>query len=351
MNNAAKNAVLQEPPPPPPAPRASAKETKIYRVKFRQGRKPHAAVCKIANLVDGELVMVQTDHGLEPAVIFGFSISFPELARKRLANIVRRANREEIDKYANWTKREEDAFAFCAGKIAELGLPMKLVRVERYFNGKNIVFYFTADNRVDFRSLVKGLVEEFRTRVEMRQVGVRHETKMIGGIGCCGRELCCSSFMHKFMPVSIKMVKEQELPLNPTKISGVCNRLLCCLTHEFSNYKTCRRGMPRLGRIVELDGCQYKVVQHQILAETIKLAAVNDRDDTLSLGRAEWGRLKAVAPGSKLPQRKSGGRPHDKRAGGPQAGLPAAEDKKASSAARSRRPRLKRTRRSRKVKK
>ena len=128
---------------------------------------------------------------------------------------------------------------------------MNLVRVERFFNGSKMIFYFTADSRVDFRGLVKDLVQEFRTRVEMRQVGVRHETKMIGGIGTCGRELCCSSFIKNFDSVSIKMAKEQDLPLNPTKISGVCNRLLCCLTYEYETYRKQRKNMPKAGKQIQ----------------------------------------------------------------------------------------------------
>ncbi|NOX25252.1 MAG: hypothetical protein GXP59_03890 [Deltaproteobacteria bacterium] len=364
----------------PPTSHRAVDDPQIYRIKFREGRQPRSVVCNIQNLRDGELVMVQTDHGLEPAVVFGFSISSPEPGRKKSATIVRRANREEIEKYTNWVKREEEAFAACLRKIDELSLPMKLVRVERYFNGRNIVFYFTADNRVDFRGLVKSLVEEFRTRVEMRQVGVRHETKMIGGIGYCGRELCCSSFMKKFMPVSIKMVKEQELPLNPTKISGVCNRLLCCLTHEFSNYKTCKKGMPKLGKIVELDGRQYKIVHRNILEETVKLAAVDGRDDVIVLGRDEWNKFKMVAPGlrvqgkavspkptrrksaTKAPDKSHGGGRH-RAAGVSRAGLPGPSTDKQTSAVKpkkkstsasarpARRPGMKRTRRSRRVKK
>lgn len=286
--------------------RPAANVPKIYRIRFRQGMQPHSAMSKIQNLTDGELVMVKTDHGLEPARISGYSASLSEADSKRLAkyNIIRRANREESDKYVNWVKREDDAFTICRSKIEELRLPMKLVRVERFFNGSNIVFYFTADNRVDFRDLVKKMVQEFRTRVEMRQVGVRHETKMIGGIGYCGRELCCSSFMKKFVPVSIKMVKEQDLPLNPTKISGVCNRLLCCLTHEFSTYKSCKKGMPKQGKIVEFDGRQYKITHRNILQETVKLSALGASDESVVLGRDEWGKINIVPAGSQVKEKE-----------------------------------------------
>jgi len=364
MNISEKNLLLEVPPDPRPEP----EQPKIYRIRFREGMPFHSAISKIQNIRDNELVMIKTDHGLEPASIVGFSASYPEETRKKLAiyNIVRRANREESNKYANWVKREEDAFEACRKKIEELSLPMKLVRVERFFNGSNIVFYFTADNRVDFRDLVKILVQEFRTRVEMRQVGVRHETKMVGGIGYCGRELCCSSFMKKFIPVSIKMVKEQDLPLNPTKISGVCNRLLCCLTHEFSTYKSCKKGMPKMGKIVKFDGRQYKVAHRNILQETVKLVALDARDEFVVLGRAEWGRVKVAAGGSqrkeeRKPGKAAGGKsapglsdkrktksPHDKK----KVRSKGKTEDKPASAKSSRRPRTKtkKTRRPRRAK-
>lgn len=163
---------------------------------------------------------------------------------------------------------------------------MHLVRVERFFNGSKMIFYFTADNRVDFRGLVKDLVQEFRTRVEMRQVGVRHETKMIGGVGTCGRELCCSSFIKKFDSVSIKMAKEQDLPLNPTKISGVCNRLLCCLTYEYDTYKKQRKNMPKAGRKIKVDGEIYLVRRQVILKNS--LLAENSSGEEVLLSAEQW---------------------------------------------------------------
>jgi len=163
---------------------------------------------------------------------------------------------------------------------------MSLVKVERFFNGGKIIFYFTAENRVDFRELVKNLVQEFRTRVEMRQIGVRHETKMLGGLGCCGRELCCSSFIQNFESVSIKMAKEQNLPLNPAKISGACNRLLCCLNYEYKTYKATRKGMPKVGKIIIFDDQSYKVRQHNVLKETVTI--VNNEGEEIALNKDEW---------------------------------------------------------------
>ena len=138
--------------------------------------------------------------------------------------------------------------------ITPITNPISLVWVERFFDGSKMIFYFTAENRVDFRELVKVLVRQYHTRIEMRQIGVRHETQMLGGLGACGRPLCCATFLKVFDPVSIKMAKTQELPLNPAKISGNCNRLLCCLTYEYEQYKNVRRQMPKPGKTLDLGG-------------------------------------------------------------------------------------------------
>ena len=207
----------------------------FYRIRFRDDAQEFTAASKLVELKKGYSVMVKTDHGLEPARIYGPAPACmgEKVQRKGSYEVSRRPTSEEESRYQNLAGHEKRAFDICTDLIDKHDLIMRLVRVEKFFNGSKMIFYFTADSRVDFRALVKDLVQEFRTRVEMRQVGVRHETKMLGGLGTCGRELCCSSFLKKFDSVSIKMAKEQDLPLNPTKISGVCNRLLCCLTYEF----------------------------------------------------------------------------------------------------------------------
>ncbi|MFW8600276.1 PSP1 domain-containing protein [Desulfobacterota bacterium M19] len=298
MGNSAEKVQPQQRERQADSPKSSRKK-RIYLLRFRAGQHLWSALSTLDDLKLEDVVMVQSDHGLEPAIIAkgGMYLS-PENKRESPADnkIVRRARREEIDKFNNLTVSEAEAFAICRERIEKLSLKMKLIRVERFFNGSNIIFYFTADNRVDFRELVKGLVQEFRTRVEMRQIGVRHETKMIGGIGCCGRELCCSSFMSKFVPVSIKMVKEQELPLNPIKISGVCNRLLCCLTHEFSTYKALKKGRPKNGKIVDYLGRQCRVKPSNILQEMVKLSPLDAVDEIISLPREEWHKIKPFKP-------------------------------------------------------
>jgi cell fate regulator YaaT (PSP1 superfamily) len=187
-------------------------------------------------------VIVETVRGVEfgKTVIGNRQIPDEQLVSP-LKKLVRLATQEDVDKIEQNRVKEEEAKKICIQKIAEHELPMKLVDVEYTFDSSKIVFYFTADGRVDFRELVKDLAAIFRTRIELRQIGVRDEAKMLGGIGSCGRELCCVSFLGDFEPVSIRMAKDQNLSLNPTKISGICGRLMCCLKYESDGYETKRK--------------------------------------------------------------------------------------------------------------
>ena len=268
--------------------------TTFYRVQFRKGGQLSTASSKISNLTFGTVVIVKTDHGPEPAEIARNAPMHGRRGEERRATfeINRRASGEEQEKYKNLVSYEEQAVSLCHSLIKTHQLSMQLVRVERFFNGSKMIFYFTADNRVDFRALVKDLVQEFRTRVEMRQVGVRHETKMLGGMGTCGRELCCSSFIKKFDSVSIKMAKEQDLPLNPSKISGVCNRLLCCLTYEYETYKRQRKGMARAGKQIRIGDTQYRVKRQNPLQESILVE--NDAGEEVVLEKDQWKRAQSV---------------------------------------------------------
>ncbi len=271
-----------------------------YRIRFRDKDQEHTAQSHIPDLPQGATVMATTDHGPEPARIVGRAPGATEPGMQRAAAYVatRRANREEEEKYERLPNLEQEAFAICLRQIKKLNLPMQLVRVERFFNGSKIIFFFTADNRVDFRELVKCLVQEFRTRVEMRQIGVRHETKMLGGIGACGRELCCCSFLKKFESISIKMAKTQDLPLNPAKISGLCNRLLCCLTYEYDSYRTMKKGMPRLGKCISHAGQVYRVVRLMPLQGSV--LGVSRDGEELVLTEEQWRAAKPVPkPGLK----------------------------------------------------
>jgi len=260
-----------------------------YKVRFRHDEHDFSAATRLQQLQKDEVVMVQTEHGLEPALVLCCAPTWPVGTHKKKAphfTITRRSTRDETAKFEKLEGMETKAFHLCLDLIKKHQLPMNLVKVERFFNGGKIIFYFTAENRVDFRELVKSLVQEFRTRVEMRQIGVRHETKMLGGLGCCGRELCCSSFIQNFESVSIKMAKEQNLPLNPAKISGACNRLLCCLNYEFKTYKSIRKGMPKIGKKITVNDQLYRVRRHNVLQESI---VVTDADDTEKiLTKEEW---------------------------------------------------------------
>ena len=168
-------------------------------------------------------------------------------------------------------EKEKDAFSICLKKIAEHKLTMKLIDVEYTFDNNKVIFYFTADGRVDFRELVKDLATIFKTRIELRQIGVRDEAKMLGGLGPCGRPMCCSTFLGDFASVSIKMAKEQNLSLNPTKISGICGRLMCCLNYEQSTYEDIRKRIPKVGSIVKTEDGTGVVVSNNIIKESVKV--------------------------------------------------------------------------------
>jgi len=275
----------------------------FYRIRFRADGQEFTAAATIGKLKRNERVMIKTDHGLEPALVFGSAPANPasESTRNVSYEIARRPTPDEESRYDNLPGHERSAFETCTRLIEKHKLVMRLIRVEKYFNGSKMIFFFTADSRVDFRALVKDLVQEFRTRVEMRQVGVRHETKMIGGVGICGRELCCSSFMKKFDSVSIKMAKEQDLPLNPTKISGVCNRLLCCLTYEYDTYRQQRKGMPKVGRKIRIQNEIYRIRRQNPLKQSLVVG--NSDNEEKVLQKDEW-RVCEVIHGEKQPKKQ-----------------------------------------------
>ncbi len=269
-------------------------DNSYYRIRFRQEGQEFTVQSRITDLKPGDTVVAKTDHGPEPAFIAGRAASSddPAIHRKVSYVVTRRATREEEEKYKRLPVLEQEAFSTCANEIQKLCLPMQLIRVERFFNGSKIIFYFTAESRVDFRELVKNLVQEFRTRVEMRQIGVRHETQIIGGIGACGRELCCSSYLKKFESVSIKMAKTQDLPLNPTKISGLCNRLLCCLTYEYESYQTNKKEMPKVGKNIRFEGNVYRVARVMTLQRTIMV--FSKEGEEIIFNEEQWKKAEPV---------------------------------------------------------
>ncbi|MBR2923584.1 MAG: stage 0 sporulation family protein [Clostridia bacterium] len=218
----------------------------------------------------GSFVIVETARGLEYGqVITGVREVDDSLIASPLKPVVRVATEEDAQHAIENEKFEKEAYAVCQRKIDEHQLEMKLVGVEQTFDNTKILFYFTANGRVDFRALVKDLAAVFHTRIELRQIGVRDEAKMLGGLGPCGRPLCCGTFLGDFQPVSIKMAKEQNLSLNPTKISGVCGRLMCCLKYEQDHYEATRKRMPKIGKEVETPEGFGTVMDLNILKETV----------------------------------------------------------------------------------
>lgn len=224
-------------------------------------------------------VIVETTRGVE----FGNCVIGPKEVEEDkivqpLKSVIRKATDEDEQKYKENKAKEEDAFQLCMEKIQKHNLVMKLIDVEYTFDNNKIIFYFTADGRVDFRELVKDLASVFRTRIELRQIGVRDEAKMIGGLGPCGRPMCCSAHLGDFAPVSIKMAKEQNLSLNPTKISGICGRLMCCLNYEQSTYEDIRKRLPKVGAIVKTKYGENEVISNNVVKESVKIK-VKDNDD------------------------------------------------------------------------
>ncbi len=210
----------------------------------------------------GEKVIVESDRGLEYGTVVSPAEKVTDIADrgKPLRKIIRKTNPWDEKQIAKNKAKTKDLMDVCQKKIAEHKLPMKLVDAEYSFDRSKIIFYFTSDNRVDFRNLVKNLASIFRVRIELRQIGVRDEARLLGGFGSCGRELCCMAFLKKFDPVTIKMAKVQNLPFNPSKISGLCGRLMCCLGYEYKNYKEISKTLPKVGREIKTPHGKGKVI-------------------------------------------------------------------------------------------
>jgi cell fate regulator YaaT (PSP1 superfamily) len=229
-------------------------------------------------LKKGDRVIVNTEHGNALC----FVATEPRLQDvgepySELNSVKRVASDEDIKTDEKNRGIEKEVFSFCYQKIQERDLPMSLVTAEQLFDGSKVVVYFSAEGRVDFRELVKDLVQKFHTRIEMRQIGVRHQAKMVGGLGGCGRELCCSAFLNKFDPVSIKMAKKQSLSLNPTKISGMCGRLMCCLSYEYDFYSKVSKNIPKIGKNIQTEKGSGKVIRNNVLKESVTICLIQRR--------------------------------------------------------------------------
>ena len=219
-----------------------------------------------------EFVIVQTEHGLAVGMVKSIKhISATPPANLRPNKVLRRASAEDVQRQESNRRKETEAFDFCRERIEVHKLPMKLVRAEYLYSGSKLLFYFSAEGRIDFRSLVRDLARHFRMRIEMRQIGVRDSAKLIGGFGPCGQELCCSRFLRNFNPVSIRMAKDQNLTLNPQKVSGVCGRLMCCLSYEQELYQAVRRALPKVGRVIQMPEGKARVREVFPLRESARL--------------------------------------------------------------------------------
>ena len=245
---------------------------RVISVRFRDGGKTYYFSPGEFYIIEGEGVIVETARGVEFADVVAPPQDIEEdRIVAPLKGVIRVATPYDREQRDMNRAKEKDAYDICVQKIADHKLDMKLVDVEYSFNGSKVIFYFTADGRVDFRELVKDLAGVFRTRIELRQIGVRDEAKMLGGLGSCGRPVCCKAFLSDFAPVSIKMAKEQSLSLSPTKISGICGRLMCCLKYEQDSYETMRKQMPRPGRDVRTPDGDGTVLENNVITEKTRV--------------------------------------------------------------------------------
>lgn len=255
--------------------------TRVIGVRFRPAGKIYYFAPGKFHIRQGDKVIVETARGIE----FGTVVTGPkevkdEEVMQPLKSVIRIAIEEDKRAEEKNREKEKEAFEICLEKIRKHNLDMKLINAEYTFDNNKVLFYFTADGRIDFRELVKDLAAVFRTRIELRQIGVRDETKIRGGIGICGRPLCCHTYLSEFAPVSIKMAKEQNLSLNPTKISGVCGRLMCCLTNEEETYEELNSRLPAIGDTVTTnEGLKGEVQSVSVLRQLVKVVVTLENDE------------------------------------------------------------------------
>lgn len=250
--------------------------SKMIGVRFQQNGKIYSFDSNGIEAAPGQFVIANTSRGVDLGeVVTAASETDNSVQTEGMKKIIRLATEDDVHRATENRQKEREAFSVCQSKISEHKLEMKLVSVEYAFDNSKILFYFTANGRVDFRSLVKDLASVFRMRIELRQIGVRDEAKMLGGLGPCGRPICCRAFLDQFQPVSIKMAKEQNLSLNPTKISGLCGRLMCCLKYEQDHYEQTRKKMPRVGKDVSTPDGIGQVTELNVVKETVSVRLTN----------------------------------------------------------------------------
>ena len=256
---------------------------KIVGIQFRTYGKIYHFDSGHFVLKKGDKVVVVTEQGQAIGKVCTESKNpgndYPD---RTLKKVFRLATRKDSDRFEKKCELENEVFDFCIKRIKQRSLTMRLVSAERLFDGSKIIVYFCADKRVDFRELVKDLVQRFHTRIEMKQIGVRHQAKMVGGLGTCGRQLCCSSYLTNFEPVSIRMAKKQNLSLNPVKISGMCGRLMCCLTYEYQYYEKVQKNIPKIGKKVKTIHGEGKVIRQNVLREKLTVLMDSGEEQEIS---------------------------------------------------------------------
>jgi cell fate regulator YaaT (PSP1 superfamily) len=273
---------------------------KIIGVRFRSGGKLYNFDPGDLDLKVGDLVIVQTESGQVCGMAAGGlqQVSL-DYIKKPLKKVIRKVTDEDLNALRENRMLEQKARKYCYERLQARAMQMKLVNVEYLFDRSKAVFYFTADGRVDFRELVKDLAARLRTRIEMRQIGVRDEAKMIGGYGTCGKEFCCKTFVREFEPVSIKMAKQQDLTLNPSKISGACGRLMCCLSYENASYSCFKKGLPKRGKTIMTPEGPAKVTAHNMIKESVTILTKTGK--FVRLIEPQLARLRKGLPLEKMP--------------------------------------------------
>ena len=259
--------------------------SRIVGIRFKPAGKIYDFDSGAFVLNVGDHVIVQTEQGLGlgAVAVAPFTSEEKRENENQLKKVFRLATEEDFEQNEKNIETEKIAFDYCQKCIDELKLQMNLFSVESTFDASKLTFFFTADGRVDFRQLVKMLVKQFRVRIEMRQVGVRNQAKICGGVGRCGREICCSLFLEQFDPVSIRMAKEQNLSLNPTKISGLCGRLMCCLNYENETYIALKENFPKIGKQVETPNTKGKVIRYNVICQRVTLKVDNETEVEVNL--------------------------------------------------------------------
>lgn len=282
----------------------SVSMNKTVGVQLRPGGRVQAFDCGHFVLRKGDMVIVVTEEGPSLGKVCVESLSPPECTcATPQSKVFRLATSDELHRYEEVRLLEGDIQDYCLGRIKARSIPMRLVGVDCRFDGSKVVVFFTAEGRVDFRELVKDLVSRFRTRIEMRQIGVRHQARMVGGLGTCGRPLCCATFLNTFATVTIKMAKEQNVSLNPTKISGMCGRLMCCLTYEHGTYDEAKKRLPKMGKRVMTRHGQGKVIRQNVIKNTVTIALETGTEMEISPSEIEE-REPHPPPASRAPAAK-----------------------------------------------